>query len=535
MQKSRSFLVIGVMLASINLACATTDTTTNTENTQTSSAQTTLADLHDYIEAGRQQWGIPGMAVAVVHNDEIIHLQGYGVLKQGESTPVDGDTLFGVASTSKAMTAATLAMLVDEGKLDWDDRVIDHLPWFQLQDPWVTREVRVRDLLTHQVGVGRMTGNRLQFMPTADRETVIRQMRYHEPEAPFRSRYVYSNVMYSVAGEVAAAVSGMSWDELMATRLFAPLNMTRSNTSITQFGSDDKNIAWPHQWIDGELVPIARRNFDNVGPSASVNTSVRDMAQWIRLQLGEAGAYKGVQLLSPEVMAEMHTPQVTTGRSDRESAIRGYGLGWSLDEYRGLRLSQHGGATDGFNTSLVMVPELDLGIVVVTNTFTTYRVAVVNEIIDRVAGFEPRDWNSEVYDQYQDRYQQVSEERAKIHAARELNTQPSVAIENLVGRYYDPQYQHATVFMNDQGGLSLEFWDDGVSILDLEHWHHDTWRASWRNRAQREKFVYFTRDDKGEVASLNVRFTLRPALLQVGIYPTSYYRDVSFKRVQDKP
>lgn len=526
MQKSFTLLIAGLMLASMNLACASTDAAA-----QDQAIEATLADLHEYIEAGREQWGIPGMAVAIVHKDELIHLRGYGVLKQGESATVDGDTLFGVASTSKAMTAATLAMLVDEGKLDWDDRVIDHLPWFQLQDPWVTREVRIRDLLTHQVGVGRMTGNRIQFMPAADRETVIRQMRYHEPEAPFRSRYVYSNVMYSVAGEITAAVSGMSWDEFMATRLFAPLNMTRSNTSITQFDNNDSNIAWPHQRIDGELVTIARRNFDNVGPSASVNTSVRDMAQWMRLQLGEPGEYNGQRILSPEVMAQMHSPQVVTGRGDRESPIRAYGLGWSLDDYRGLQISQHGGATDGFNTSLVLVPELDLGIVVVTNTFTTYRVAVVNEIIDRIAGFEPRDWNSELYAQYQERYQEVTAEREAIHAARERNTQPTLSPEQMVGTYYDPQYKNVRVFQNENGGLSMEFWDDGVSILDLEHWHHDTWRASWRNRAQREKFVYFTRDDEGNAARLEVRFTLRPALLQVGIYPTPYYRDVSFKRI----
>ncbi|MFU8783908.1 serine hydrolase [Aliidiomarina sp.] len=489
-----------------------------------------LAGLHQHIEATRAQWDIPGVGVAVVYKDEIIHMSGYGVLQQGENANVNPDTLFGVASTSKAMTAASLAMLVDEGKLDWDDRVIDHLPWFALSDPWVTAEVRVRDLLTHRVGVGRMTGNRLQFMPTASRQQVIEQMRYHEFEAPFRSRYVYSNVMYSTAGEIIAAITGQSWDAFMAQRLFQPLNMQRSNTSITQFADGDSNIAWPHQFIDGELVKIARRNFDNVGPSASVNTSVHDMAQWMRLQLGEPGVYNGTRILSEQVMAEMHRPQIATGRNDRTEAVRAYGFGWALDEYQGFQRSQHGGATDGFNTSLVLVPELDLGIVVITNTFSTYMHALVNDIVDRMAELPSQDWNGEYFERYNAQYERVLAERLEIEAERELNTTPSMPAEQLLGSYHDQQYGEVQVFKNENGGLSLHFWDDGVSILDLEHWHHDTYRAAWRNRAQREKFVHFTRARDGKPASLEVTFTLRPAMLQVGIYPTPYYRNVSFKR-----
>ncbi|MCL4410699.1 MAG: serine hydrolase [Gammaproteobacteria bacterium] len=539
--KTISILIAGVLVASTQAACASpaASSAASTAPATASSAQVTqanvstdaLAGLKEQIEQGRLDWGVPGMAVAIVHRDQVIHAEGYGVLRQSEAAAVNADTLFGVASTTKAMTAAALAMLVDEGKLDWDDKVIDYLPWFQLADPWVTREVTIRDLLTHRVGVGRMTGNRLQFMPTADRRTVIEAMRHHEFEAPFRSRYVYSNVMYSVAGEVVAAISGMSWDEFMAERLFKPLNMQRSNTSITQFAANDANIAWPHQWIDGELVEIQRRNFDNVGASASVNTSVNDMAQWIRLQLGEPGVYQGQRLLSEAVMREMHHPQIATGRGDRSEPIRAYGLGWTLDNYRGLQRSQHGGATDGFNTNLVLVPELDLGIVVVTNTFSSYQVAVANDIIDRIAGFERRDWSADMLARYQRSYDAAMAEREAIHAARQTGTKPSLSHEQLLGRYHDAQYGEVEVFATENGGLALHFWDDGVSILDLEHWHHDTWRASYRNRAQREKFVHFTRDRDGNAATLEVTWTLRPVLTQVGIYPTNYYRNTSFQRV----
>ena len=338
--------------------------------------------------------------------------------------------------------------------------------------------------------------------------------------------------MYSVAGEIVAAVSGMSWDEFMAERLFAPLNMTRSNTSITQLRDDDRNIAHPHQYIEGEIVPIARRNFDNVGPSASVNTSVHDMAQWIRLQLGDAGVYEGERLLSEEVMREMHRPQVSLNRSDREQPLSAYGFGWSLGEYRGYATSSHGGATDGFNTSLTLVPGLDLGIVVITNTFDGYRPAVVNEVVDRIAQLPEYDWQSHFYDDFQVRFEQAMSNRQTILDAREENTQPRFSEAQMTGHYEDQLYGQVEVLRNDDGGLSLHFWDDGESLLDLEHWHHDTWLASYHNRAQREKFIYFSAGADGDVEALNIRFTLRPVMTQVGLFPTNYYRDVRFTPVE---
>jgi CubicO group peptidase (beta-lactamase class C family) len=321
-----------------------------------------LAGLDEWIEQGRSDWQLPGLAVAVVHQDEIIYARGFGRLGLDSELPVNQHTLFGVASTSKAMTATALGMLVDEGKLSWDDRVVEYLPYFKLSDPWVTQEVRIRDLLSHQVGLGRITGNRIQFMPTTSREQLIRQMQYHEFEQPFRAGFVYNNVMYSVAGEVVAAVSGQSWDDFMRERLFQPLGMSRSNTSITQFAPDEANIAIPHQYIEGAIVEIARRNFDNVGPSASVNSSVLEMAQWIRLQLGEPGVYQGQRLVSDEVMQQIFSPQVVLSRNSRTEPLRAYGLGWYLEDYRGFATASHGGATDGFNTSLTLVPELELGL-----------------------------------------------------------------------------------------------------------------------------------------------------------------------------
>ncbi|MEN3159443.1 serine hydrolase [Alkalimonas sp. NCh-2] len=490
-----------------------------------------LAGLDHWIEQGRQDWQLPGLAVAVVYRDEVIYARGFGTLGLSSELPVNEHTLFGVASTTKAMTATALGILVDEGKLSWDDKVVDHLPYFQLADDWVTQEVRIRDLLTHRVGLGRITGNRIQFMPTASREQVIRQMRYHDFEQPFRSGFVYHNVMYSVAGEVVAAVSGQSWDDFVRERLFQPLGMTRSNTSITQFVPDDANIALPHQYIEGAVVEIARRNFDNVGPSASVNSSVYEMAQWMRLNLGEAGVYQGQRLVSEAVMAEIFSPQMAVSRASRTEPVRAYGLGWYLEDYRGYQTASHGGATDGFNTLVTLVPELELGIVVIGNTFENFRPAVTRTIIDRIAGLPPHDWHSTYLAQYQQNFAEASAARQQIEQQRQPDAAASLSAAEITGRYQHDLYGSANVQQNEAGELLLSFWDDGVSKLTLEHWQGDSYRAHWHNKAQREKFVHFAKNEDGTI-ELSVEWTLRPQLLQVGIYPTPYSRISVFQQQQ---
>lgn len=488
-----------------------------------------LVGLDAWIEQGRSDWQLPGMAVAVVHQDEIIYARGFGSLGLDAELPMNQHTLFGVASTSKAMTVTALGLLVDDGKLSWDDNVVDHLPYFQLSDPWVTQEVRIRDLLTHRVGLGRITGNRIQFMPVASREQVIRQMQYHDFEQPFRSGFVYSNVMYSTAGEIVAAVSGQSWDDFVRERLFAPLGMHRSNTSITQFAADERNIALPHQFIDGDVVAIARRNFDNVGPSASVNSSVYDMAQWIRFNLGDVGVYEGKRLVSEEVMAEIFTPQVVVSRASRTEPVRAYGLGWYLEDYQGYQTASHGGATDGFNTLITLVPELELGIIVIGNTFENFRPAVTRTIIDRIAGLPAHDWHSHYLVQYQADFAKASEARQQIERARASEQPASLATPQLTGRYQHDLYGSAEVQQSEDGELLLSFWHDGVSKLTLEHWQGDTYRAHWHNQAQREKFVHFAKNEDGNI-ELSVEWTLRPQLLQVGIYPAPYQRTAVFQQ-----
>lgn len=492
---------------------------------------TCLEGLDEFIEKGMADWGIPGLAVSVVKDGEIIYAKGFGVRKLGDTAPVDEHTVFGVASTTKAMTVTALGMLVDEGKVSWDDRVRDHLPWFELSDPWASDVVTVRDLLSHRVGIGRMTGNRLVFMPNRDRKTILDHVRHQPFEIPFRSGYLYSNMMYMVAGLVIEAAAGISWDQFLPERLFKPLGMNSASVSITSICEHD-NAAWPHQEINGTIQTIPWRNFDNVGPAASVNASAMDMASWMLLNLGDQGEYKGERLVSRQVMNDIFQPQYAFPSADpMHSNFTAYALGWNSGFYEDHRIFQHGGATDGINSIIVLAPSLDMGIFVAGNLFCQLRPAIVSHILDRALDIErDHDWHELFHKQYMAEKETLFEARKKIEEARVTGTVPSLKPEAYTGMYHDPVYDDLEVRISNDGNLELCFWGDPDMVATLEHWHFDTFLASWRNPAMREKFVTFDIDHEGRASRLNVIFTLRPDMIEVGLFPSGYTRTVSYER-----
>ena len=491
-----------------------------------------LKGLEEYIIRGMADWKIPGLAVSVVKDGEIIFEKGFGVRKLGGDEPVDEHTVFGVASTSKAMTVTALGMLVDEGRIDWDDRVRDHLPWFELSDPWVSDVVTIRDLLTHRVGMGRITGNRLVFMPDRDRRTILDHIRYQPFEIPFRSGYLYSNMMYMVAGLIIEGATGSKWDDFLPGRLFAPLGMNSASVSVTRIADGD-NAAWPHQEIEGIIRPVPRRNFDNVGPAASVNASANDMAQWMLLNLEEPGTYKDKMLVSKEVMNQIFQPQhVFTANDPLRNGYSAYALGWSIGAFEGYRIFQHGGATDGMNSLVVLLPEKDLGIFIAGNLFCSFRPALARWIMDAFLGIDrEQDWHQLYLEQNQKLMEVALRRKKEVDDARIEGTAPSLSLEKYTGRYYDRVYDDVEVRIGADGKLEMQFWGDPEMTAYLEHWHYDTFRASWKNPAMREKFVNFDTGTDGRARQLNVNFTLRPLMIQAGIYPADYYRTVSYIRV----
>ncbi|AOH35888.1 serine hydrolase [Luteimonas sp. JM171] len=487
-----------------------------------------LEGIERFVEQGMRDWAIPGLAISVVKDDELVWARGFGVRRLGHPEPVDADTLFNVASVSKAFNAAALGLLVDEGAIGWDDPVVEHIPQLRLYDPYVTQAATIRDMLAHRVGLGRLTGNRLRWISARNRSEQIERLRHLEPEIGFREGYVYSNVLYMVAGEVVPAVTGTGWEAFVEQRLFAPLGMRRSLAGGRRL-DESGNVAWPHQEIDGQVVEIPRRNFDAVGPAASVHSSAREIARWMRLHLGTPGEFEGRRVLARETVEEMHRAQNVIQRPAFEP-LAAYGLGWRLGDHEGRQTSSHGGAVDGMNSLLMLLPEENLGIFITTNTFNGFTGALAAHIMDAYLGIVGRDRHADTWERHLERKAGLEAERAAIHAARVRGTRPSGPLQDFEGRYDDALYADARVHGED-GALVLTLWDDPLQVADLEHWHHDTFRAVWRNPAMREEFVWFTRGRDGRIDQLHIDWNLRPAMLQVGAYPSSYRRVASFRRV----
>lgn len=479
-----------------------------------------ISEFENWIESSRKEWQIPGVAVGIVKDGKVVYANGFGEKKLGSGEKPDANTIFSIASVSKNITAAALAILVDEGKIGWDDRIIDHIPWFRFKDSWVTGEATIRDALVHRIGLGRILGNRLQFMTKSPRDTILYRMRFMDFEKPFRSSFVYNNVMYSLAGQVIEYADGRTWDQFLKERLFDPLEMRSTTTSITQLKETD-NLAYPHQEIDGKVVPIQRRNWDNAGPAGGVNSTINDLNKWMLMQLGKAGEYNGKRLISSRQMNEIHKSHTTRPTGDALGAQAGYGLGWMVTDYKGKRVLTHGGATDGFNTTMYLIPELNLGITAVGNTFNRLGDAIAYQVLDFYLGDRSTDWSERFLNSHREAYKRASAAREKIHDSRIKQTRPSLALDKYIGVYHSPGY--GKVEARKQGNnLVLRFWDDDDLEATLEHWHYDTFRAVWKNRAQREEFMQFHLNKQGSVEALDFEFVLRPLLLQVGAYPSNY-------------
>jgi CubicO group peptidase (beta-lactamase class C family) len=467
------------------------------------SAQTELfPGLNDYVLKSMQEWETPGLAIAVVRNDSVIFAKGYGVRKKGETAPVTPKTIFAIASTTKAMTVACLGMLVDEGKMKWDDPVTKYLPWFQLSDPYVTRELTVRDLLCHRSGLAR--GDNLWYLSSYSREEVLRRVRFLKPAWSFRSRYGYQNIMFLAAGEMIPSVTSTSWDDFIVQRLFKPLGMARTNTSVRFLaGLDD--VATPHDKIDDVMQPVRWPNFDNVGSAGSVNSCVEDMAQWIRMNLGN-GMYKGKKILSQEVIKEIQTPQTIIRLDSLDQALRpsshfsAYGFGWSMQDYLGRKLVHHTGSLDGMRARVVLIPEEKLGFVILMNSSNTnLHASIAYRMIDHYLGGPARDWSSELLKIAKEQEAKNRAEEKKQIDERARDTKPSLPLESYAGTYEHEMYGEATVQL-EGGQLMLRYFP--LYVGPMTHWHYDTFQVVWNDRTFGKDLISFTLGADGKVIEM---------------------------------
>ena len=477
---------------------------------QTSSGTSGLpADLDAYVASSMKTFEVPGMAVAVVKDGKILLAKGYGVRKMGDPTAVDEFTKFAIGSNTKAFTTAALATLVDEGKLSWDDPVYQRLPGFVMYDPYVSHEMTIRDLLTHRSGMGLGEGD-LLFWPhsTYTREEVIYKLRFMKPQSSFRSRYAYDNLLYMTAGQIIPAVTGTTWDDYVRQRIFTPLGMTHTNTSNANIHAGD-DVAYPHSRVDGKLQVIGFEDLDNAAPAGAINSGAADMAKWVRLQLNH-GKYadRDGHLFSEQRSKEMWAPQTILPVGDPPPMLAGlkanfadYALGWGLRDYHGRKLVGHTGGVGGFVSRVMLVPEENLGVVILTNAEEGGAFdAILYHVLDFYLHVPPTDWIAAFKAVKDKEEKDAAEEMKKAEGARAADSKPSLPLEKYAGVYNDAWYGPITIKM-ENGGLVMSFDHTASMIGDLQHWQYDTFKAHWRSRTIEDAFVTFALNPDGTIES----------------------------------
>lgn len=469
---------------------------------QRAPAPIALGELDAYVARAVRDWRIPGFAIAIVKDDSVVFAKGYGVRELGKPGAVDARTRFAIGSTTKAMTAVALGMLVDDGKVRWDEPVITYLPDFRVGDPYVTRELTVRDLLTHRGGLG----NADQLWASADytAEEITRRVATIAPAYSLRSRFIYQNIMYAVAGDVIAAASGVPWATFLRTRLFEPLGMAGTEATLAALAGQS-NVATPHMELADSIRPVTNRPVDAVGPAGSVWSSVGDMAKWARFIL-DSGRVAGKRLLSEAAFRELLSPQVVAPREmySTMSLVRPhfftYGLGWFLHDYDGQAVAMHTGSIDGMSALIGLIPDRQLGVYVLANLdHAELRHALMYRVFDLYSGKPARDWSKELLALYGGLERQADSARRSQEQRRVADTRPSLPLERYAGTYTNQTYGNVVVSVRQD---ALHFAFGRRRVAGLTHWHYDTFQAKWDDVRMQPSLVVFAPDGAGSVSSV---------------------------------
>ena len=479
------------------------------------------AGLDARVEQAMQSRDVPGMAITIVKDGQLVQAKGYGVRRLGGTERVDADTIFPTGSTGKAVTAAALAILVDDGVLDWDDKVIDHLPDFRMYDSWVTREMTVADLLLHRSGLGLGAGD-LLFIPRTSRSRadIVRALRNIKPATSFRSGYAYDNILYIVAGELVTQLSGQPWESFVRTRIFQPLGMaTAVSDEKDRFANP--NRVQPHARLDARLRGLGpqqllpeREGLGQVGaPAGGLSWSAKDFGRWIQGQLALGGLPDGKGRVYSEASARaMWTPQVPVPIrafpapiADITPQFSAYGYGWNVQDYRGVKVVQHGGAVFGVLTFVVLVPERDLGIALQMNSEDVEIMRGLGyELLDHYLGFESRDWVGAFSSWNQERLAGGLKALNEMKGPARKTSRPSLSPDGYVGSYADAWYGPITIVVQD-GQLRIDFKQTPNMAGTLDHWQYDTFRVGWDDASVEPAYVTFALNAEGKIASMTMK------------------------------
>jgi CubicO group peptidase (beta-lactamase class C family) len=461
------------------------------------------AAFDKFVAQAARDWRVPALAIAVVKDDSVVFIKGYGVLENGKPTRADEHTRFAIGSTTKAMTSAGLAMLVDEGKLHWDDHVTRYIPELQLADPWATRELTIRDLLTHRTG---LPGTDLFWASswTYSPADIIHRLRYVQPSSSFRSEWEYQNVMYSLGGTVIERVSGMPWDAFVRTRIFTPLGMNETEPLVSSI-IGKANVAVPHALINDSVRVVPVRSTDLVAPAGSVWSSVADMSKWMRFML-DSGRVGSNRLIKAETFRELITPQIRAPMEEYPALqlakpdFFSYGFGWFIQDYRGQQVWMHTGSINGLCAIIGLMPNERLGVYVLENLdHAEIRHGLMYSVFDLYNGGRGRDWSADLKPLFA---RAPGAGRGGNAAAQRTTSPPSLPLERYAGTYVDSAYGDVTVtFAN--GALQASVVTDPP--VPLQPITLESFRTQPGDATRNPVALVFQPDGTGGVASVRVQ------------------------------
>ncbi|MBM3191222.1 MAG: serine hydrolase [Chlamydiae bacterium] len=478
----------------------------NVEVVKLDNIQEKLDKINSLIAQAIETLHIPGCAIGIVVDDQIVFTKGYGVRHHFDPSPVSENTLFAIGSCSKAFTTFALGQLVDEGILNWDDPVIKHLPEFRLHDVHATHHLTLRDLVTHRSGLPRH--DLVWFNSKFPRYEFLTRLQHLEPTCDLREKFQYNNLMYAVAGLVIERVSGRSWEAFVGDRIFKPLGMTRSNFTIEQSQKSD-DFAFPHTEKNEQIKVIPFRDLSNIGPAGSINSSAENMARWIQLQLSQ-GDFQGEHLINTETLRDMHIVHMAIPSQAIERTYGlGYGLGWLIGLHKGHYVIEHGGAIDGFMSNVLLLPEEKIGVVVLTNSDShflfpkTAALEIASVLIGKSTG---------------DELSGLAGKEKQLKAAMEKTDDGKDALaestifrssKQYIGEFHNPGYGDVEIFL-DGDELTASYND---IIYSLKHKCYDHFIGSTKLREASQFGCYFTCNSSGDISEFHL--AIEPSLAPI--------------------
>lgn len=463
-----------------------------------------LKSFPEFVEKTMKEWKVPGLAISIVKDGKVIFSEGFGLRDVKQELKVTPQTLFAIGSCSKAFTATTMGILVDEGKLDWDKPVREFLPAFKLKDSFASEGMTPRDLVCHRSGLPRH--DFMWYNSSASRKELFERLQYLEPSKDFRTTFQYQNLMFMTAGYMVGQIAGTTWEEFVKKRILDPLGMEDSNFSVED-SKQAPDFALPCMEKKEKVVEMPFRNIDTVGPAGSINSNITDMAKWVLLNLNK-GKHGDKQIISEAGIKQIHSPQMISSQSIRydELFYSSYGMGWGITAYRGHLMLSHGGGIDGFTARVSFMPKDKIGMVIFANLNGTPLPSIVAyNIYDRLLGLDQIPWSKRIKERVDKAKEEAEKAKKEKDKDRKLNTKPSHPIEDYAGDFEHPGYGIISV---EKDGENLKATYNSTSF-SMKHYHYDIFEFYNEPMDTPTKVTFFT-DVKGNIGSLAVQ--LEPAV-----------------------